>query len=302
MAVREPMEQFARVGEIELAYETFGDPADAPVLMIQGIGAQMIYWPEGLCELLAESGYRVIRFDNRDAGHSTKLDGRRAPPLRRVLEGDHSGVPYLLQDMAADSVGLLGVLGIERAHVVGASMGGMIAQRVAIDFPERVLSLASIMSTTGDRAVGQATADGTRVLLTPPPPERSAYIDWFVAARRVIGSADHLFDEDATRRLAGRAYDRGVFSAGTMRQFAAILASPDRTPELAAIAAPTVVIHGERDALIGISGGRATAAAIPGAELVVIEDMGHDLPAGAWEAIADALIANFERATAPVAR
>ena len=296
MAIAEPVEQFAAVGEIELAYETFGDRADPPVLMIQGLGAQMIYWPEGLCELLAERGHHVIRFDNRDSGRSTKLDHQSPPPLQRVLDGDLNGVPYLLQDMAADAVGLLDDLGIASAHIVGASLGGMIAQRIAIDRSDRVLSLASIMSTTGDRAVGQATAEGTAVLMTRPATERTGYVDGFIAARRVIGSRGALFDEQATRRLAERAFDRGVFPDGTARQFAAILASPDRTSELATITAPTVVIHGADDALIGASGGEATAAAIPGAELVIIPGMGHDLPAGAWPQIVEALVQNFTRA------
>ncbi len=278
MAVVQSAEQFARVGEVELAYETIGDPADPAVLLIMGLGAQLIYWPERLCELLAGAGYHVIRFDNRDCGRSTKLDGLGIPDIGRLLGGDAVEVPYGLEDMAADSVGVLDELGIERAHLVGASLGGMIAQRVAIDSADRVLSLASIMSTTGDRAVGRASPAARAVLMARPASERAEYVAGFVDARRAIGSQGELFDEEAIRELAGRAYDRGFFPGGTARQLAAVLAAADRTPQLAGVRAPTVVIHGIDDPLIGVSGGRATAAAIPGCELVEIEGMGHDLP------------------------
>lgn len=298
MAVLESAEQFARTGEVELAYETVGDPADPAVLLIMGLGAQLIYWPERLCELLAAGGYRVIRFDNRDCGRSTKLDGLGIPDIGRMLAGETVEVPYRLEDMAADSVGLLDELGIGRAHVVGASLGGMVAQRVAIDFADRVLSLASIMSTTGDRAVGRASPEASAVLMTRPATERGEYVAGFVDARRAIGSQGELFDEQAIRDLAGRAYDRGFFPGGTARQLAAVLASPDRAPELAGVTAPAVVIHGADDPLIGVSGGRATAAAVPGAELVEIEGMGHDLPQALLGRIADALVRNFERAGA----
>jgi pimeloyl-ACP methyl ester carboxylesterase len=291
-------ERIAPLGEIELAYETFGDAANPAVLMIMGIGAQMIFWPEELCETLADRGYFVVRFDNRDVGRSTKLDGLAPPPLTAMLAGQigEDTVPYRLAEMAADAVGLLDHLGIERAHVVGASMGGMIGQRVAIDHPERALSLASIMSTTGDRSVGQPTAAAVAVLMTAPPTDLEGYVESFLTARRTLGSHGFGFDEQRTRRLAERCYGRGYFPDGTARQFAAILASPDRTPELATIEAPTLVIHGEDDALIDVSGGRATAAAIAGSELVVIEGMGHDLPEGTWEPIAAAMIRNFQRA------
>jgi pimeloyl-ACP methyl ester carboxylesterase len=205
-------------------------------------------------------------------------------------------VPYLLADMAADAAGLMDALGIERAHVVGASLGGMIAQQLAIDHPERVLSLASIMSTTGDPAVGQATDAARQLLLTRPAPERTAYIEGAVKARKVLGSVDGLRDDDLVREIAARAFDRGIYPEGTGRQLAAIIASGDRTPKLRELDLPTVVIHGSIDPLIGASGGRATAAAIPGAELLIIDGMGHDLPPGAWPRIVDALVDNFERA------
>lgn len=292
-------ERLAKVGELELAYETFGDPADPAALMIMGVGSQMIQWPVGLCELLAARGYHVIRFDNRDCGHSTKL-AQPAPPLGKVIRGEVSEVPYGLHEMAGDAVGLLEALAIERAHVVGASLGGMIAQRLAIDHPGRVLSLASIMSTTGAPGVGTPTEAATEVLMSRPATERQAYIDGAVAARKVLGSVDGLRDDDLVREVATRAFDRGIHPDGTARQLAAIIASPDRTPELRRIQAPTVVIHGSIDPLIGLSGGEATAAAIPGAQLVVIDGMGHDLPPGSWVQIVDALVANFARAAQPV--
>jgi pimeloyl-ACP methyl ester carboxylesterase len=298
MAIAQTREQFARVGEIELAYETFGERGDPAVLLIMGLGAQMIFWPSELCEALAEAGYFVIRFDNRDAGRSTVLDQHRPPDLRRVAAGDLE-TPYLLQHMAADAVGLLDALGIERAHIVGASLGGMIAQRVAIDDPGRVLSLASIMSTTGDPDVGRPTAEAMAVLMTRAPTDRDGYIRTTLEARAVIGSQPP--DRERVLDLAERSFDRGYHPDGTARQFAAIIASPDRTPELRELSVPTVVIHGAEDALIGISGAEATAAAIPGAELIVIEGMGHDLPVWALERIAAALERNFERAAASAA-
>ncbi len=257
-----------------------------------GLGAQMIFWPDELCDALAARGYCVIRFDNRDTGRSTVLD-HSPPDWRSVLAGAVAA-PYLLQHMADDAVGLLDHLGIERAHVVGASLGGMIAQRVAIDHPRRVLSLASIMSTTGNRAVGGPTPEGMAVLMSAPPTDRDGYVESTIRARGVIGSEPP--DEDRTRDLAERAFDRGYHPDGTARQFAAVVASPDRTPELGTIDAPTLVIHGSEDPLIDVSGGEATAAAIPGAELVVVEGMGHDLPPWALERVVVALVRNFERA------
>jgi pimeloyl-ACP methyl ester carboxylesterase len=294
MTVARNSEQFARVGELELAYETFGDPGDPAVLLIMGLGAQMIFWPEELCEALAASDNFVIRFDNRDAGRSTVLDA--SPPNFLLVAAGEAEAPYLLQHMADDAVGLLDQLGIECAHVVGASMGGMVAQRVAIDHPQRVLSLASIMSTTGDPEVGRTTPEAMEVLMTAPPTDRDGYIEGTVTARGVIGSKPA--DEARTRDLAERSYDRGYHPDGTARQLAAIAASPDRAPELRELAVPTVVIHGADDPLIGVSGGEATAAAIPGSQLVVIDGMGHDMPVWAIDRIAGALIGNFERAAA----
>ena len=296
MAIARTGEQFTEAGEVELAYETFGDRADPAVLLIMGLGSQMIFWPDELCEALARSGHFVIRFDNRDAGRSTVLERHDPPDLRRVAAGELDA-PYLLGDMASDAIGLLDALGVDRAHVVGASLGGMVAQRVAIDHPERVLSLASIMSTTGDPDVGRPTPEAMAVLMTRAPDDRDGYVRSTLEARAVIGSQPP--DRDRILDLAERAYDRGYHPDGTARQFAAVVASPDRTPELRELSVPTVVIHGAEDGLIGASGGEATAAAIPGAELVVIEGMGHDLPVWALERIAAALETNFSRAKSP---
>ncbi len=281
----------ARVGEVTLAFETFGDPSDPPMLLIMGLGAQMIYWPEELCEMLAARGYFVIRFDNRDVGRSTILTAE-PPTLAALMDGTVTPA-YGLEDMADDVAGLLDHLGIERAHIVGSSLGGMIAQRFAIDHAERTLSLASIMSTTGDPAVGQPTEAAMTVLMAAPPPGRDGYIESTVAGRGLIGTQPP--DDSRNRRLAERAFDRGYHPAGTARQLAAIAVGADRTAGLGGLRMPALVIHGSEDPLITVSGGEATAAAIPGAELVVIEGMGHDLPPMFHERITDAIVANAER-------
>jgi pimeloyl-ACP methyl ester carboxylesterase len=286
-------ERTARVGDVELAYEVLGDPGGPAVLAIMGLGAQLIFWPDALCDRLVAEGFCVVRFDNRDAGRSTILGEVPPPDFHAVARGE-ADAPYLLADLAADAAGLMDFLELDAAHVVGVSMGGMVAQRLAIDRPDRVLSLASIMSTTGDRSVGNATPGAMDVLMAPAPPDRDGFIEATVRSRSVIGSQPP--DLEAVRELAGRTYDRGVHPAGTARQLAAIIASPDHTPDLRRLAVPTVAIHGSEDPLIDRSGGEATAAAVPDAELLIIEGMGHDLPAWALDRIAAALLANFERA------
>jgi len=281
-----------RVGEIDLAYETFGDPSDPAVLLVMGLATQMLGWPDALCTGLAERGHHVIRFDNRDIGLSTHLSDAPAADVMALMAGDTSSASYRLSDMAADAVGLLDALGIESAHVVGASMGGMIAQTVAIEHPERVRTLTSIMSTTGDPSVGAPTPAAMGALLAPPPTTRDGAIEGTVAAYRVIGSPAYPFDEAELRERAGIAYDRGHDPAGVSRQLAAILASGDRTAKLRELAVPTLVIHGDRDVLVQPSGGEATAAAIPGAEHVVIEGMGHDLPAALVPELVDRIAAH----------
>ncbi len=276
-------------GGIEIAYETFGNPADPPVILVMGLATQMLGWPEGFCEALVDRGHFVVRFDNRDIGLSTHLHDAPPPDVMGAFAGDRSSASYLLSDMAGDTVGLLDALGLESAHLVGASMGGMIAQTVAIEHPERVRTLTSIMSTTGDRAVGAATQEATGALLAPPATTREEAIERAVSTYRVIGSPGFELDEAELRERAGRSFDRAHDPAGVGRQLVAILASGDRTPRLGDIRVPTLVIHGADDPLVGVSGGRATAAAIPDAELVVIDGMGHNLPAELWPRIADAI-------------
>jgi len=256
---------------------------------------QLIHWDLELCEQLAERGFHVIRFDNRDAGLSTKVSAP-VPNVMRLMAGLPTKVPYLLSDMAADTFGLLDHLGIERAHVVGTSMGGMIAQQMAIEMPERVLSLASMMSTTGDRVVGTPKLRVWSVLTRRAPNDRDAYIEYFARVFRMIGSPAYRVDEERVRDLAGATYDRCHHPAGTGRQLAAVLASGSRTAALKELDVPAVVIHGEADPLLPLRGGRATANAIPGAELITIPGMGHDLPKELWPTFVEAIVGNAARA------
>jgi pimeloyl-ACP methyl ester carboxylesterase len=285
----------AHVGELELAYETIGDPSGEPLLLVMGLGMQLIHWDRELCELFAERGFHVIRFDNRDAGLSTKVDAP-VPNVLALMSGIPARVPYRLDDMAADALGLLDELGIERAHVAGTSMGGMIAQTMAIRRPERVLSLASMLSTTGDRRVGTPKLRVWSVLMRRAPRGRDAYVDYFGRVFRMIGSPAYRVDEARTRELAAATYDRGHHPAGTARQLAAILASGSRTAALKELDVPTVVIHGEADPLVPLRAGLATARAIPDAELVRIPGMGHDMPRELWPTFVDAISRNAERA------
>jgi len=282
---------------VELEYETVGDPAGRPLLLVQGLGAQLISVEDGLCQELASRGFLVIRYDNRDAGLSTWLDDARPVNLAAVWGGDHSTLAYTLEDMADDAVAVLDAAGAEAAHVAGISLGGMIAQLLATRYPARVRSLASIMSTTGDRAVGQPTAEAASVLMSSMPGDRERYIDQAVANTRAISSGTaYPFDEDAVRRGAARGFDRAYHPKGTGRQFAAILAAGDRAAALGQIRVPTVVVHGEQDQIIGVSGGEATAAAIPGARLLRVPGLGHELPPGFWPVLADALVEVADRA------
>ncbi|TQN41672.1 pimeloyl-ACP methyl ester carboxylesterase [Blastococcus colisei] len=288
--------QRAQVGEIELAYETFGDAGDPPVLLVMGLATQMIGWPDDFCAGLAERGHFVVRFDNRDIGLSTHLHAAGAPDILTVFGGDTSTVPYALSDLADDTVGLLDALGLDSVHVVGASMGGMIAQLVAVHHPERVRSLTSIMSTTGDPAVGAPNEAAMGVLLAAPASDREAAVQRVIDTYRVIGSPGFEFDESALRDRAGLSFDRAHDPAGVARQLAAILTTPDRTADLVKVAVPTLVIHGSDDALVNVSGGRSTAAAIPEADLFVVDGMGHDLPREVWPQILDRIGALIERA------
>jgi pimeloyl-ACP methyl ester carboxylesterase len=288
-----------RSNDIELEYETLGDPDDPALLLIMGLGAQLIDWPDEFCAQLAANGFHVIRFDNRDAGRSTGFDALGIPDVPAILRGALDKAPYLLADLAADTAGLLDALGVERAHIVGVSMGGMIAQQFTLDHPDRVLSLASIMSTTGNRRVGRPTAEAAAALGRPPAANRAEEIAGAVASARVVSSTGfEVTDEERLRRATAK-YDRAYRPLGTARQYAAIIASPDRTAALGAVTVPVVVIHGEADPLIDVSGGRATAAAIPGASLVVIPGLGHDLPRGAWPQIIDAIVGNTKVPESP---
>ena len=289
-------EQITRVGDVDIAYETFGDPGDPAMLLVMGLGIQMIGWDEELCGMWADRGLYVIRFDNRDTGHSSQVEGSPAPDFMAAIAGDTSSASYLLADMADDAVGLLDHLGINAAHVVGVSMGGMIAQTMAIRHPDRVLSLTSIMSTTGDQAVGRPRPEILPVLLAPSPNDRQGFVDHQVGVFRRIGSPGYPGDEDRIRALCEQSFDRCFSPVGFARQLLAIFASGDRTSDLASVRAPALVIHGEEDPLIEVSGGEATAKAIPGAELLVIPGMGHDLPPVLWPKIVDAVVANAERA------
>ena len=288
--------QRAQVGELELAYETFGTAGDPPVLLVMGLATQMIGWPDDFCRQLADRGYYVVRFDNRDIGLSTHLHDAGAPDLMAVLGGDHSSVPYELADLAGDCVGLLDALGLDSVHLVGASMGGMIAQLVALQAPERVRTLTSIMSTTGDPSVGSPSDAALALLLTPAAGDRDGAVQQVVDTYRVIGSPGFEFDESALRDRAGLSFDRAYDPAGVARQLAAILTTPDRTPDLKSASVPCLVVHGAEDALVNVSGGHATAAAIPDAELLIVDGMGHDLPRQVWPQLIERMTALFDRA------
>jgi pimeloyl-ACP methyl ester carboxylesterase len=290
---------------IRLEYDTFGDPTREPLLLVMGLGTQMILWREEFCERLAASGHYVIRYDNRDVGLSTKFDDAGVPDLpavvTRVLAGLPAGLAYTLDDMADDAAGLLDALQIDRAHVCGASMGGMIAQTVAIRHPHRVKTLTSIMSTTGDPSLPPPTLEAVESLLEAPPADRDAYLERSVRLSRVIGSPGFDQDEATLRTLAGRAYDRCFYPQGQARHLAAVLAHGSRRDALSKLRVPSLVIHGADDPLVRLEGGEDTAAAIPDAELVVIDGMGHDLPPGVWPPIIAAVSRLTQSATAAAA-
>jgi pimeloyl-ACP methyl ester carboxylesterase len=281
---------------IDIAYERLGDPHAPPVLLVMGLGAQLVAWPDGfLAELLAHN-LHLIRFDNRDVGESTHLHDAPPPNFLAAMAGDTSSAAYTLSTMAADAAGLLDALDIESAHLVGASMGGFIAQTLAIEHPRRVRSLTSIMSTTGDRTVGQPHPEALALFAGPTPTTREGGIQRALNAFRVLGSPGFPADTDAISQRAGRSFDRAYDPLGMMRQAVAVIASGDRTPGLRSIDIPALVIHGAADKMCDVTGGRATAAAIPGAELLVIEGMGHDLPRALWSEMATRIATVVERA------
>ena len=280
-------EQFADVGGgITLAYEEIGDPAGGPVLLVAGIGQQLHAWPTPFCDALADRGYRVVRFDNRDAGRSTHL-GYRPPSPLAILTRRWPAQQYDLTDMATDTAGLLDALGCADAHVVGMSMGGMIGQMVAAIAPARVRTLTSIMSTTGASRTGRPAPSTLRRMLAGRPATRAEAADRLVRMYRHIGSHGYPFDEAAVRAYAELSWDRNPAPTGFLRQLAAIVKSGDRTAALRSITAPTLVIHGDRDRMVHPSGGAATARAIPGSRVETITGMGHDLPRAAWPVLLD---------------
>jgi pimeloyl-ACP methyl ester carboxylesterase len=292
-------ECFAKVGRLELCYETFGDDDVPPLLLVMGFASQMILWEDEFCTQLAERGFRVIRFDNRDSGRSTILRDAPVPTIWQLLRRARFAAAYSLEEMAVDAAGLLDHLGVRAAHVVGASMGGLIAQLLTIHHPERVLSLVSIMSSTGSRRVGQIHPLLLTRLLRRPRSDREGYIEDFVATFRAIGSKRYPLDPVQARALAARCFDRGYDPAGSARQLGAIVAASDQTRALRAVRAPTTVIHGDADRLVMPSGGRAIARAIPGARLVVVPGMGHDLPRALWLRVTDSIVENAARARGP---
>ncbi len=293
----------AQVNGVSLEHDSFGPDDAEPLLLIMGLGAQMTRWTVPFCESLVAQGFRVIRFDNRDVGLSTHLDDAPIPDLAAISEAhrrrEKPDVPYSLFDMADDAAGLLDALGIERAHIVGASLGGMVAQLVASEHPHRTLSLTSIMSNTGNPHLPRATPEAMAALSSRPPnpfKDEEGFLAASVATARVVGSPAYPIDETELRAQALEAARRAYYPAGFARQFAAANATGDRRARLAAITAPTLVIHGAADPLIPLAGGEDTAANIKGAELKVIEGMGHDIPPQLYETIAMAIAANARRA------
>ena len=291
-------EQFARVGPIKLCYETFGSEAAEPLLLVMGLASQMVMWDDEFCEQLVDRGFFVIRFDNRDVGRSTILREARVPARWQLLVRDKRAAAYSLDDMAADAIGLLDELEIESAHVVGASMGGMIAQLLALNHPERVRSLVSIMSSTGNARVGRPAPRLIPLLLQRRARDRDTYIAEFAVTFRAIGSQTYPHSDEWYERTASRCYERGIHPAGAARQLGAIAVAPDRTPRLRRLQLPATVIHGNEDRLVNPSGGRATAEAIPGARLAMLDGMGHDMPPQLWPQIVDLITVNTGRVEA----
>jgi pimeloyl-ACP methyl ester carboxylesterase len=288
MEIKEKIATNVGPAKLHIAYERIGNPDKPPILLIHGLGAQLIGWPDGFCNALVERGFQVIRFDNRDVGRSSHISDAPAPDLPAVLRGDLSSVFYTLSDMAADAIGLLDVLGIESAHLAGASMGGAIAQTVAIEHPDRVRSLTSMMSTTGEMKVGQPTPETMKALFGGPPAvTRQEVIDRQIRAFSVVGSPGFPTSPEVVAASATRSYDRAYDPIGLARQAIASVASGDRTELLHHLDLPSLVIHGLDDVMVDVSGGRATAAAIPQSRMVLIKGLGHNLPQGLWPDFAE---------------
>ncbi|MGH9034579.1 MAG: alpha/beta fold hydrolase [Acidimicrobiia bacterium] len=281
---------------LTIEYDTAGDPGSPALLLVMGLGAQLVLWPDEFCQALADRGFYVIRYDNRDVGLSTKTDGP-PPDVLAAVQGDTSQATYTLVDMAADGIGLLDALGMGAAHVVGVSMGGMIAQQLAVRHPDRVLSLCSIMSTpTADMSSDPASPEANAALLRPPARSREEAVTQSLEGSRVVGSPGFARDESEIRARVELSYDRCFYPLGIARQLCAVIASGDWRPALAKLEVPTLVVHGGADPLVRPSWGRATAEAIPGAELLIIDGMGHDLPRGVWDRLVEAIVANTAKA------
>jgi pimeloyl-ACP methyl ester carboxylesterase len=290
----------AKANKIELEYDTFGDASAQPLLLIMGLGSQMIIWPEEFCKSLAKEGFFVIRFDNRDIGLSTKFDAAGVQDIMKVFSAAQKGqpikAPYTLNDMADDAVGLLDFLKIKKVHVCGASMGGMIAQTIAIRHPSRILSLTSIMSSTGDPNLPQPKPEAMQALIVPPPKKKEAYIKHAVKMWRILYGSGFPYDEKLRAEIAEKAYDRSFYPDGMNRQTVAIMASGSRKDALKSVKVPTLVIHGGDDPLVSPEAGKDTAASIPNSELLIIDGMGHSLPPEVWSRIIKAISANAKKA------
>jgi len=294
----------AAANGIDIEYDTFGDRSRSPLLLIMGLSSQMVAWPESFCRKLAQSGHWVLRFDNRDVGLSSKIEGVGVPDLMAAMaahqQGQPVGAPYTLSDMAADAVGLMDALHLEKAHVCGLSMGGMIAQVMALEYPRRILSLISMESSTGDPTLPPAKTQAMEAMLSPPPQDRDGYIQHAVEVFRAFSGGSDKFDEALARKLASNSYDRSFYPMGFTRQVAAILASGDRSESLASVTAPTLVIHGANDPLVPLAHGRATASAIPGAKLLVVEGLGHGIAyPSLWDEIVVAIMQHTSAASGP---
>ena len=297
--------QFAHANGIDICYEIFGEPTAEPMFLIMGLGAQMVLWDDDFCERIAARGFRVIRFDNRDIGQSSKMSGGGRFTAFELLKLRFLKIPvaapYKLRDMALDTISLMDVLGIKSAHLVGASMGGMIAQEIAITFPERVRSLTSIMSTTGNPKVPPPTREAAAMLMAPPPATKEEFLLRFAQTWKILRVGRFPEDEARDRDRAERIFSRGLNPAGVGRQFRAILASGSRKARLRHVKAPTLVIHGTVDPLVHPMGGKDTAASISGAKLLMIDGMGHALPVPMWPQVIDAITTHARGAAAKAA-
>ena len=289
----------AATNGIDIEYDTFGDRDGSPLLLIMGLSSQMVAWPESFCRKLAQSGHWVLRFDNRDVGLSSKIEGVGIPDLMAAYQqGQPVEAPYTLSDMAADALGLMDALKLGKAHVCGLSMGGMIAQLMAIEYPRRILSLISMESSTGDPTLPSAKPQAMEAMLSPPPQDRDGYIQHAVEVFRAFSGGSDKFDETLERELAVNSYERSFYPLGFVRQLAAILASGDRSERLASVTAPTLVIHGADDPLVPLAHGRASARVIPGAKLLVVEGLGHGIAYPTlWDEIVDAIMQHTSAAS-----